>query len=185
VILFLVIDGIRLYQIEIPNPPPLAMNIHPPLPPILPTPNAAPANEKKEPTNSISGNVQQGPCSSLQQGGSQNQTSIQCGPPPLELTVALLGPEEPSVPGKIRVAYRITPNQHVNAPFRIYVDSDKPIDDLGCYVPNVGANMGGGPFQHGVHSFTTCGTGFGPETPLTLTVISTVPVKLVGSPRVQ
>jgi hypothetical protein len=80
---------------------------------------------------------------------------------------------------------RYTPNQHVNAPFRIYMDFDKPVDDLGCFVPNVGANMGGGAFRRGLHAFVTCGTGFGPETPLIVTVISTEPVNLVGTPKIQ
>jgi hypothetical protein len=185
VIVFLIIDGIRLYQIQIPSPAPLVINILPPLPPVLPTPIAPPVKGKKEPTNSIAGPVEQGPCSSIQQGGSQNQTNIQCGPPPLELTVTPMGPQEPNVPGKIRVGFRVTPNQHVNAPFRIYMDFDKPVDDLGCFVPNVGANMGGGAFRHGLHTYVTCGTGFGPETPLTVTVISTEPVNLVGTPTIQ
>jgi hypothetical protein len=183
VLVFLIIDGIRLYQIQIPNPPPLVINIHPPLPPVLPTPIAPPAKGKKEPTNSVSGNV--GPCSSIQQGGSQNQSNIQCGPPPLELTVTPLGPEEPSIPGKIRMAFKVTPNQHVTAPFRIYMDFDKPIDDLGCFVPNAGATLGGGPFRRGLHAFVTCGTGFGPETPLTVFVISTESVNLVGTLKIE
>jgi hypothetical protein len=105
VIVFLIVDGLRLYQLQTPNPAALVINILPPLPPVLPTPMKG----KKEPTNSISSTVEQGPCSSIQQGGSQNQTSIQCGPPPLGLTVTPMGPEEPNVPGKIRVGFRVTP----------------------------------------------------------------------------
>jgi hypothetical protein len=114
--------------------------------------------------NVQSGSITQGPCSSVQQGGSGNQANVNCGPPPLVLTVASVdspGTAFPPKEGFVETEITIVPNQEVTAPFTIALEFDNPISDIAHTVKNVGAQMGGGPFTRGIHARETVSTSIG------------------------
>jgi hypothetical protein len=129
------------------------------------------------------GTVQQGPCSSLNVGGSQNESTINC-PPPLILTATTLSTSSDAT-GSILTKIRIVPNVAVPAPFQIELDFDNPVSSMGCWVENTASMTMGGPFRNGVHAMTTVNNGINPAHPLLVTVASEKPVKLIGPPRID
>ena len=144
-----------------------------------------------KPDNPSTRNINTGPCSNVQVGGSNNQSSTNCGPPPLVLEVTSVETTSSKTssfsdkPGFLKTEITIVPNQPVTAPFTIALDFDNPITEIGNTVKNVGAQLGGGPYRVGVHARDTVGTSIGPGHPLVVVVFSLVPVKLVGVPRVE
>jgi hypothetical protein len=60
---------------------------------------------------------------------------------------------------------QITPDQAVNAPFRISLDFDNPVVGISNMVLGVGVVLGGGPYSVGTHASTTVLTGIGPSNP--------------------
>jgi hypothetical protein len=140
--------------------------------------------------NSQTGPIKQGDCGVVQNGGSNNSASPNCGPPPLVLTVASVetgsaGTAFTAKLGFVKTEITIIPNQQVTAPFTIVLDFDSPILEIGNTVKNVGAQMGGGPFTVGTHARDSVGTSIGPSHPLVVVVFSLLPVKLMSAPHIE
>jgi hypothetical protein len=151
-------------------------------------PKTQPAQTQSGHDNVQGGSITQGPCSSVQQGGSGNQANVNCGPLPLVLTVASVdspGTAFLSKEGFVETEITIVPNQEVTAPFTIALEFDNPISDIGHTVKNVGAQMGGGPFRRGIHARETVSTSIGPSHPLVVVVYSLQPVNLVAAPTIE
>lgn len=146
------------------------------------------ANQQQSGKSNVqTGSITQG-CGSIQQGGTENKANVNCGPPPLVLTIASIDtPGTAFVPkdGFIKTEITIVPNQEVTAPFTIALEFDNPISEIGHTVKNLGAQMGGGPYTVGTHARETVSTSIGPSHPLVVVVFSLQTVKLVAAPKID
>jgi hypothetical protein len=138
----------------------------------------------------ITAPVTQGDCGVVQNGGSNNNASPVCGPPPLLLTIASVnvgteGTEFTEKPGFIKTEITIVPNQQVVAPFIIALEFDNPVTEIGHTVRGVAAQMLGGAFRVGTNARETVLTNLSPSHPLVVVVFSRLPVKLMAVPHIE
>jgi hypothetical protein len=131
----------------------------------------------------VGGDVQQGPCSSLQIGGSGNQSTVNCGappPPPLHYAWSAkdVKPEKP----EFAFAKEITVQTNVTVqPVFIGVIADEEIQDLSvCCGIFMMESVGRDTNDKRKWFVSFDNPAFRPEKPLTITVLSDKPLSILA-----